>query len=340
MIHPFEALIGAGLILFVFAVLLWPKYGLLSRWRFLMSQSKRSYLEDALKHIYECERSRLSCTLSSIAGSLSLKQDRVTSLLEQLKSSGLIRIDHMNILLTQKGREYALRMIRLHRIWESYLAEETGTSDLDLHAKAHLKEHDLDESVIEKLSEKLGNPRFDPHGEPIPTDEGDIPPERGMLLTELKDDQVGRIVQFEDDPENIYREIRETGLCLGMQIDSVSRVDGGLEFYADGFRKRLPLIAAAQIRVELLDKAEMLKTPFSNLLDLKRGEAGKVIQISREIHGQNRRRLLDLGIVPGSRITKQMNSASGNPVAYRIKGASIALRNEQAKLIHIEKMKE
>jgi len=66
MIHPIHALLYTGILTLFMMVVLWPRYGLLSRWRRLMRQSKRSYLEDALKHIYECERSRIPCTLISI----------------------------------------------------------------------------------------------------------------------------------------------------------------------------------------------------------------------------------------------------------------------------------
>jgi len=338
MIHPLHALFYAAALAITILIMVWPKYGLLSRWKHLMQQSKRSTLEDALKHIYECERSRISCTLNSIAGVLFINKARVVNIVKQLESSGLVRLVNNQFSLTEKGREYALRMIRVHRIWESYLASETGTPEMEWHNRAHIQEHDLNTEDIEAISAKLGHPQYDPHGEPIPTKEGEIPDDRGLLLTELSAGQFARIVQFEDDPSDIYQEIRENGICLGMQVDSVERMNGSIRFNVDGFKKELPLIAAAQIRVEVLDEKDTLPTPFDNLLHLKDGECGRVIQISREIHGQNRRRMLDLGIVPGSLITKEMESASGNPIAYQVKGASIALRREQAKLIHIEKL--
>jgi len=340
MIHPLYALLYAALVTIFSLAIFWPKHGLLSRWSHLMRQSKRSYLEDALKHIYECERGRISCTLNSIAGVLFIKKSRIVPLIHQLENSGLVLQTNNQFTLTDKGREYALRMIRVHRIWESYLASETGTPEKDWHNQANIQEHDLNPEEIEAISARLGHPQFDPHGEPIPTREGDIPEDRGLLLTELSADQVAKIVQFEDDPSYIYQEIRENGICLGMQVDSVERVNGSIRFNADGFKKELSLIAAAQIRVIALEKDETLQTPFENLTHLENGETGKVIQISREIHGQSRRRLLDLGIVPGSLITKEMESAAGNPIAYLIKGACIALRREQARLIHIERLEE
>ena len=338
MIYPVTALLTAGLIILLSLIFFWPKYGLFSRWRFLMHQSQRSYLEDALKHIYECEQGHITCTLNSIAGTLFLNKDRVLKLIDHLKNSGLILIVNQGFELTDKGREYALRIIRLHRIWESYLASETGTPETKWHIEAHVQEHKLDEEQVEKISERLGNPRYDPHGDPIPTPEGELPPDRGVLLTELKSGQVAKIIHLEDDVEHIYREIRENGLVLGMQIDSVKHINASILFHADGHKVKLPLISAAQVRVELLTESEVIGAPMDNLLVLRTGESGRVQVLSREVRGQNRRRLLDLGIVPGSVITRVMESASGNPVCYRIKGALIALRNDQAKRVLIEKI--
>ncbi len=340
MVHPINALLYAALCMVILLAIFWPGRGLFWRWKLLMRQSQRAYMEDALKHIFECQQSRIPCTLNSIAGTLGLKKDRVTKLVQQLKHSGFIHIGNQVFTLSEKGKEYALRMIRLHRIWESYLALETGTSELDWHEQADRQEHKLDVEKIEKLSEQLGHPRYDPHGEPIPTMEGQIPSDRGCLLTELQEHQFGKIIQFEDDPVNIYREIRENGLCLGMQIDSVHLVNGSALFKADGHKKTLSLIAAAQIRLEPLHINERLEVPLASLVDLKTGESGRVIRISREIRGQGRRRLLDLGIVPGTVVTKEMESASGNPIAYEIRGATIALRQDQARLVHIEKIEK
>jgi DtxR family Mn-dependent transcriptional regulator len=74
------------------------------------------------------------------------------------------------------------------------------------------------------------------------------------------------------------------------------------------------------------------------LSDLKPGERGRVLRISRACHGTDRRRLLDLGLTTGTVVETEMTSAGGDPVAYRIRGAMIALRREQANLIHMERL--
>jgi DtxR family Mn-dependent transcriptional regulator len=75
------------------------------------------------------------------------------------------------------------------------------------------------------------------------------------------------------------------------------------------------------------------------LLDLAHGEAGRVADISPACQGSRRRRLLDLGVVPGTEIVPELVSVGGDPVAYRIRGALVALRRGQAEWIRIERVR-
>ena len=74
------------------------------------------------------------------------------------------------------------------------------------------------------------------------------------------------------------------------------------------------------------------------LVDLRQGESGRVLDISQECRGLERRRLLDLGVLPGTVITAEMRSPSGDPTAYRIRDAVIGLRAEQARMINIARL--
>ncbi len=84
--------------------------------------------------------------------------------------------------LTEPGRDYATQVVRAHRLWETYLAEETGLDESQWHARAHRREHELSRSEIDELAARIGNPTHDPHGDPIPTSEGDLPARAGCLF--------------------------------------------------------------------------------------------------------------------------------------------------------------
>ena len=340
MIHPAHALIAAGVATLALIALFRPGRGPVARWRRLLNRNRRAHLEDALKHIYECHDARIPCTLGTLSGALALDRERSFRLADQLRETGLATLARSEYRLTAAGREYALRMLRLHRLWESYLAEETGVPESCWHPQADLREHLLSTAEAEAISRRLGHPCYDPHGEPIPTPEGELPPERGILLKAMAPGQFGRIIAFEDDPVTIYREIRESGLCLGMQVDTVAPSGDRLRFNADGRPRELSSDAAAHVRVEPVTADQAITTPPETLLSLRDEQAGTVLRITREIRGRKRRRLLDLGIVPGTPIHRVMESVAGNPIAFRIRGAVIALRREQAGAIIIRKNEE
>jgi DtxR family Mn-dependent transcriptional regulator len=79
--------------------------------------------------------------------------------------------------------------------------------------------------------------------------------------------------------------------------------------------------------------------PSETLADLAPGEVGRVLDLSPACRGPQRRRLLDLGVVKGTEITAEMVSAAGDPVAYLIRGALIALRRGQAEWVLVERVK-
>jgi DtxR family Mn-dependent transcriptional regulator len=93
---------------------------------------------------------------------------------------------------------------------------------------------------------------------------------------------------------------------------------------------------ARNVSVRTLATGSSSDQPVSTLRDLVQGESGRVVDISPACQGSQRRRLLDLGVVPGTEIVSELVSVGGDPVAYRIRGALVALRREQAEWIRIE----
>jgi DtxR family Mn-dependent transcriptional regulator len=100
-------------------------------------------------------------------------------------------------------------------------------------------------------------------------------------------------------------------------------------------------IAAANISAMPIETTQPTTGLYGDRLDsLKPGEQAKVVGLSPRSRGPERRRLLDLGILSGTVISAELSSPGGDPIAYRIRGALIALRKEQAQLIHITDRQE
>ncbi len=99
-----------------------------------------------------------------------------------------------------------------------------------------------------------------------------------------------------------------------------------------------PIVAANISVVPLPEEPEAGSVRHQQLSDLKPGEKAKVLDISRTCRRGERRRFMDLGILPGTVIEVEVSSPSGDPMAYRIRGAVIALRREQAEAIYISRL--
>jgi len=333
MIDPILTILAVAALLALF----WPRSGVLAQLRKSKRITERVLIEDALKHLYHQEDKGLIGTIESLSGVLSLNRDQAAHLLTKLESQKMIQSQQYGFGLTSEGRAYALRIIRVHRLWERYFAEETGLKATEWHAEAEEREHHTTLEEAEALSKQMGNPLLDPHGDPIPTFNGELPPPLGMPMTDLPVGELAHITHMEDEPEVLYAQLVAQGLHPGMQIRVIDKSPERIHFIAEGEEVKLAPVAAANVTVVPLPKGYEVTGPHEALTALKLGESGVVLGISKNCRGMQRRRLMDLGIVPGTEITAELRSASGNPTAYIIRGAMIALRNEHAHLVHIKR---
>lgn len=313
--------------------------GVFWRWRRARQLTERVLQEDALKHIHRCERYGRQASVDSLAGAIQISPDETVDLLAQLQEHGLLKIEGESFSLTPKGHEYALHIIRAHRLWETYLADETGYASEEWHDQADWVEHSLSPAMVDALAEELGNPTHDPHGDPIPNAEGQMMPHGGQPLTAIDVDVPVRIVHLEDEPEAIFAQLMAEGLSPGMEARLLERTPERLRFWANGDEHVLAPIVAANVSViPLVTKAEVEEPDETTLASLELGEIGEVIGISRASRGSERRRFLDLGILPGTMVEAELIGPGGDPTGYRLREALIALRRKQAQMIRIKKL--
>lgn len=333
---PLIALLIAASLTAIVWFLFRPGNGLVPRWRKGREVTERVLLEDALKHIQRCERHADKASLQSIAGALDISVNQAVQIAEELQNMELIVFENGEFLLTPAGREYALRIIRAHRLWEEYLAEQTGFDEAEWHDQAEKFEHLLSPEEAKQLAKQLGNPVYDPHGDPIPGPTGDFKHHPGKPLTSMELDTPYRIVHIEDEPEEIYAQLVAEGLSPGMYAQITEISAQRVRFWVGDEEHLLAPIVAANISVVPLPEAKLDRVqPGVPLNTLNPGELGKVISLSPRLRGADRRRMMDLGILPGTIVQVEMNSPSGDPTAYIIRDALIALRSEQASLIQV-----
>lgn len=336
LIDPRLALALVAVLALLVALFCWPRRGLWARWQRARRFSERVYREDALKHIHKAEAKGRRPTLESIAGAVGVGLDEAARLVGALSADGLLEDRAGTPALTLQGHEVAVHIIRAHRLWERYLAEETGYDEEEWHGQAERREHDLTPAELEALAARLGHPTHDPHGDPIPRADGHLLPHGGQLLSTLPLDQPARIVHLEDEPEAIYAQLVAEGLYPGQMVRVAAVGPERVHFWTNGDEHVLAAILAGNIFVRPLPTEEVEHTAAGRpLTALKLGESGRVVALAAGLRGQERRRLLDLGLLPGTVVTAELRSPGGDPTAYRIRGATIALRAEQARLIRV-----
>ena len=332
----------------VFAVLVlaaglvaWPRRGLWSRWREALRLAERARREDALKHILKSEVNGQSATVLSVAGALRLRDNAAAALLRDLEAHGLISFEAGRLTLLPPGRELGLQVVRAHRLWESYLAEQTGFDEARWHRLAERKEHLLTPQETEALAARLGHPLHDPHGDTIPEIGAALPADEGQSVNTIEPDRAFTIVHIEDEPDAVYAQLLRLGLKPGMRAFVMSKTPEKLHLWADGREFELVPSMAQQLSVAPLPDVSSAQLQEERFLhEMPVGRRGRVLGLTAACRGAERRRLLDLGFVPGSIVEPSLVSPAGDPTAYLVRGALVALRHEQARFIRIAPTQE
>ena len=338
---PLIALSAGILFLAVLAIIFWPDRGLYIRWQQARRMSARVLREDALKYLYAGELEGRAVTLSSLAGELGVSLDEAARLLGEMTRLGLVEARDDAYELTVTGREVAVQVLRAHRLWEQYLHDFTGYSEEEWHARAEEQEHRLGPDEVAALDERLGHPLYDPHGDPIPTVEGEVAAPKTIPLSQLEPGDIARVEHLEDQPEIVYAQLVAEGLHPGMEVLLLEKTPQRIRFLSRGDEHVLAPVLAANVFVLPVpkEKAAEVAAPLGDpLSSLKPGEEAEIVDISRTMRPVERRRLLDLGVLPGTKIRAEFVSPTGDPVAYMIRGALIALRREQAEKIFVKKL--
>ena len=185
--------------------------------------------EDYLKAIYHLEMDYDSISTNSVSDYLNMKPSSVTDMLKKLADKKYINYQkYKGSSLTKKGKLIALSIIRKHRLWETFLVDKLGFGWDQVHLIAEQLEHIKSEELIENLDDFLGNPKYDPHGDPIPNKEGKIEKMNQKLLVELKIQQEGIITGVKKGTASLLSYLDKEKIKLGdsIKVIEVLEFDG------------------------------------------------------------------------------------------------------------------
>lgn len=169
---------------------------------------------------------------NAIAEALDTKAASVTDMLRKLSAKGIADyVKYRGVTLTENGERVALQIIRKHRLWEVFLVEKLKFNWDEVHDMAEELEHINSDLLIRRLDEFLGYPKFDPHGDPIPTEDGEMNTKQQRLLAELDVNSSGTVVGVNDSQPLFLQYLDKMGIFLGAKIKVIDKIpyDNSLE---------------------------------------------------------------------------------------------------------------
>jgi DtxR family Mn-dependent transcriptional regulator len=176
--------------------------------------------ENYLKTIYShTEWQPDPMTSSQLAARLGLAPSSITEMVRKLGQQGLVEHARYGaIVLTPAGRAEALRMVRRHRLIETWLVREFDYGWDEVHDEAEVLEHALSDRLLDAIDVRLGHPTADPHGDPIPAADGSVPVRNGVLASTLGPNSVVHVVRISDRDPAVLRRLADAGIGIGSSL--------------------------------------------------------------------------------------------------------------------------
>jgi DtxR family transcriptional regulator, Mn-dependent transcriptional regulator len=181
-------------------------------------------VQDYAKAIYTLEARDGAASTNDLAALLEVRPASVSGMLRKLSALGLVEHErYRGVRLTERGRRVALEVIRHHRLLELFLVESLGMTWDEVHAEAEVLEHALSEELEDLIAAKLGDPTVDPHGDPIPSRELQLPETSAPSLTELDPGEAATFVRISDADPEMLRFLGDRGIGPGVRLELVER---------------------------------------------------------------------------------------------------------------------
>ncbi len=305
--------------------------------------------------------------LSQLADDLSISPVSANEMCRKLQDHGLmVYRPYKGASLTAEGERRAYYILRRHRLWEVFLVDKLGLDYDQSHDAACQLEHATSELLADQLDAFLEYPAVNPRGEPIPRTDGSLA-ERALLpLAKLSTGQRGHVVRC-DVNEAARAFLAERGMRPGAPFAVMATAEDSLLVQVEGAHISLARSLAEAIRVELDERGkvvadEQYPEPFDcaqdrpvegrqqsileeesemtetnsqiPLHELKVGQRGVIVHVSGK--GPTKRRMMDMGLVPGSEVKVVRVAPLGDPIEFTVKGYSLSLRKSEASNVQVE----
>lgn len=209
--------------------------------------------ENYLKAVYHLSQGGERTVMTNeLAEAMHTKAASVTDMVKKLSAKSLIQYEkYYGVQITHSGKQQALQIIRNHRLWEKFLVDKLGFTWDEVHAVAEQLEHIQSPQLINRLDEFLGFPKTDPHGDPIPDQQGKFKLKSQVRLDQVKPGKRGTIISVKDDDADLLKYLEKIGAKPGKVIQVIRReaFDKSMKIQID--RKRIFISAEVSRNIQL-----------------------------------------------------------------------------------------
>jgi len=293
--------------------------------------------------------------LSLLADALDISPVSVNEMCRKLQDLELVIYrPYKGATLTDDGERRALAILRRHRLWEVFLVRELGFAYDEAHDIACNLEHATPVHLADRLDTYLGRPHVNPQGEPIPAKNGQLQPRPSVALTALSAGQVGHVVRCEAQgaarafldehgirpgaPLTVLATTQESVLA---QIDDAPitlahNLAQSIKIETEGTKhpSSTPIIPASKKETVNMKTTNQAAVRQVTLDTLRVGQRGVVVRIGSM--GSVKRRMMDMGLVPGTDVSVRRVAPLGDPIEFTVKGYNLSLRKSEAREVVVE----
>ena len=183
--------------------------------------------QDYLKIIWTTQEwSHEKVSTKLLAERLGVSASTASESIRKLADQGLVHHEKYGaVTLTDRGRHAALGVVRRHRLLETFLVSELGYGWDEVHDEAEILEHAVSDLMLDRIDAKLGYPTRDPHGDPIPAADGQVPTPPARQLSACADGDFGTVARISDADPEMLRYFDAVGISLDSRLQVLARRD-------------------------------------------------------------------------------------------------------------------
>ena len=241
---PGPAMAVTATMIYLLAVFFAPQKGLVFKSAQKRKLKRRILMEDIVKRSFHLQNSG-KLNLEQLSQLLELPKRTISRSLQRLSKQNFFELNHSKIVLTNRGQELARRLVRAHRLWETYLVDKMGLDAEHIHDEAEHFEHLLTDEMLDEVDAELGFPELDPHGSPIPAKLG-LPK---FPLSRLQPKQSAKIATKQMN-EHITAELWKLGLLPDTSVAMIANEGQEIQVKTDDRVINLSKELARQVNVD------------------------------------------------------------------------------------------